>query len=449
MFVPPTISLSKARIPLGDNAIKGIAPLGLERLLDACRLNNSALWCVSQTLFRAGVLVPRSKLKTAAIEQRIETISHLYPVNDKAKAFGVAVHERENIRGFHVMGDDIDIAKLWASLYLYAEGIKGWDVPAKAMCWTACVPGTVYVPYIDIDERGTEDDFHRVWTTRITPTITCIQKALTEITTTQRPLVFFNKREDNELWKYSFHIHWPGFGVDNITKWKDFVLAIPELPRKLGWKKIGSSWQVHSDEKSSIIDPAVYGGRRQLFRGPFCGKNDNQNAAMTPCHVLKNPATEQYEFIRKEYTPEIMVKAIMGARIARSPSEVTMLTFQGGQKTYGPREIDDNAISVHEVSIDQQEKPSALVDFMMPFFTNWVLPRWQQRRHKEMLSLSVRGAVVPTRNLKIAKNEAANRPGVRFMQIEGDTFCEYDEAHIHTRSVAPVGIIVDFSDCTI
>lgn len=449
-FEPSPPKADKSRIQLGANAARGINPLGLERLLDACKLNNSALWCVSQTFFRAGVLVPRTKLTTAAIEARIETISHLYPVNDKVRALGIVAHEKENknLRGFHILGDDHDIAKLWAALYLHEEGVKGWDVQYRAMCWTASAPGTVYVPYIDLDERGLENDFDRVWVTRVVPTTKAIQKAFENITTTQRPLIFFNYRQDDLLWKYSFHIHWPGFGVENIMQWKEFVLLIEDLPRKLIWTKKGDSWQVKTDEKNSIIDPAVYGGRRQLFRGPFCGKNDLPGAVMLPCCVRQNPETLKHEFVKGDFDKVAIIKAVLGARIVRWPSEVTLLVFKS-QKVFGAIRTEEFNPDSPSVSLSSAETSSPLFDFIMPIFLATILPRWQQRRKNILLSLCAQGAVVPIFPLKIIKNEPGNKPGVRFLKIEGDSFCEFDENHVHTQNMNSVGINVDFASCTI
>ncbi len=455
----PVVDRRVAKISFGDAAKKGIAPLGLEYVLNACNLNNPALWCTSRPLLGHGVLCPKAKLSTAAIEQRIEAVAHLYPVTNKERALGVATHERDNLRGFHLIGDDDDIAALWASLYMYEEGIREWDVPGKAVCWTAMAPGCVYVPYLDIDEKGTEGDFHRVWTQRVGPTIACIQKALAVLPDLTRdggglpvPLIFFNTRRDGELWKFSFHVHWPTLGVSNINEWKAFLLSISELPRKLVWVHRDERWHVTEDPKTPIFDPAVYGGQRQLFRGPFCGKGGNVGAALLPCAMKTNDAGE-YEFIPKKYSASEIKSYILRARIARWSVGLIMIGFSG-RVCVGVPSLTDSEIVPPALAprMAQQSVGNSgdLLDFVMPFFTLFILPRWQLKRKQDSLRLNTMGAQVPTKNIKITKDTAhRTRPGCRYMSVESDTFCSIDPAHVHTRSAAPIGLLVDFVRCTI
>lgn len=436
-----------------NNGSQGAKPLGLEALLDTCNLNNSALWCTSQAFFRNGVLVPRAKLTTPAIEQRLSSISQLYPINEGSRALGMAVHEKENLRGFHMFGDDDDIARLWASLYLQDEAVRGWDVVQKAMCWTASAPGTVFVPYIDLDEKGTEDDFHRVWTTRVLPTIQAIQRELRVVVPDEaidiRPVIFFNFREAAELYKFSFHLHWPALGIENIMHWKNFLLEIVDMPRKHLWVKKGGGWEVKHDDKAPIWDPAVYSGRRQLFRGPFCGKGDNRSAFMVPCAVQE--VRGLWEPVFREYDHATIVRAVLNARIAKWPDGLTMLTLAAPPSrsvpVRGAREEED-AGGYPSLGISAAEQ-SPLMDFVSPFLFKSILPKWQVMRQKLAFALGARGAVVPVQNLRVSRNIPGNRGGVRFLAIEGDTFCETDPAHVHTQSHGVVGIEIDFTRCTI
>ena len=460
-FVPPPQKAPRARVSFnGDNGKQGAKPLGLEALLDTCNLNNAALWCTSQAFFRNGVLVPRAKLTTPAIEQRLSCISQLYPINDKARSLGMAVHEKENLRGFHLFGDDDDIAKLWSSLYLQDEAVRGWDVNQKAMCWTASAPGTVFVPYLDLDEKGAMEDFHRVWTTRVLPTVITIQRELRVVVVDGainiQPVVFFNFRPIGELYKFSFHLHWPSLGVENIMHWKSFLLGISDMPRRHVWtKKLTvsalekTSWEVKDDDKTPIWDPAVYGGRRQLFRGPFCGKGDSAAAVMIPCAIREVAGV--WEPIFKEYDHAAIVRAILNARIAKWPEGLTMLSLTSVPRSvpvHGwAREEEDPAV-YPSLGVSAEEQ-SPLMDFVNPFLFSTILPKWQAKRRQCAFALGVRGAVVPTENLRISKNVASERAGVRFLAIEGDTFCEMDPAHVHTQSHGVIGIEVDFTRCTI
>lgn len=448
LFAPGTSpSSSSKRIDFVDrDGLNGFSPWGVQALLDACKLNSPTLWLNSRVLFRRGVIVPRSKLTTAAIEGRIAAISHLYPVNDMTKRFGVAAHEREgNLRGFHVLGDDEDIARLWAAMYLNEDGVKGWDVYTRAMCWTAMAPGTVYVPYVDLDEQGLEGEFDRVWRLRVLPTMSAINVALRPLVGSCKARVFVNVRPNGPLWKYSFHIHWPSLGVENVMHWKNFLLSLPDIPKKFVWSKTenGVSWQVSANEAAPIWDLAVYGGSRQLFRGPFCGKNNDAAAVMRPC-VVEEVGGVCRLAPHTAPTMEYVVAAVLDARIARWPTGLTMLRTGVYSAPMS---------SVREQKFEVAARPSAaipsradcdIMEFVMPFFMTEILPKYQAMRSRMLHNLHVKGAVVPVSSLSLSKNVAGHSPGVRYMSVEGDTFCEMDEKHVHTKGKGKIGLIVDF-----
>ncbi len=437
----------------GEFGRRGAAPLGMEHVLNACNLNNSSMWLLSKALTRYGVISPKPKLKIDSIEYKLNAISHMYPVNEQTRALGVAVHENKNLRGFHLFGDDDDIASIWADLYTYEINIKQWDVGAKAMCWTAMAPGTVYIPYMDIDERGMKDDFDRVWRDRVSPTIQCTNKALTSSQGGEyHALVFFNCREQGELWKYSFHIHWPKIAVADINQWKQFLHSLSDMPRKLDWVQNQGRWTVTENSRLPIFDPAVYGGRRQLFRGPFCGKEGNLAAVMTPCAMIERGG--KYEFVPKKYDAVAIKKNILMARIARYPcSDLILLSFSGGciaAPSVRPlRDLDETPL-LPEVMSGLDTKYAKLVDFAMPFFISTVLPLWQKRRFHDAALVRGRGGVVPVKDILITKNiPHRERPAVRFMSVANDTFCYMDNDHVHRRSPTAIGLVVDFANATI
>lgn len=443
----------KTRVELGVFAQRGPRPLGWEKMLDACNLNNSSMWCASLSLFSYGVLVPRPKFKTETNDYRIGLISNLYPVNDKVKALGVALHEKENLRGFTMVGDDLDIASFWAAMYEGETAVRGWDVVTKAMCWTASAPGTVFVPYVDFDEKGGPDDFHRVYTERFLPAVALIQANMPASVTAdeKRAVVFFNSREDGPLWKYSFHVHWPSLGVENIMDWKRFLLSISDMPRKLIWKKEGERWLVTTDERISMFDPAVYGGRRQLFRGPFCGKMDNASAVMTPLCPAQGP-DGRFHAMRRSFTRDEMEKYILQARIARWPTGLVMLNFQitlaGPGSVLSPDKEVQHERPPFVVAV---EKETPMTIFLEPLLRHFILPKWQEKRKRSLLALNAKGAVVPVSNLVISRNVAhPTKPGVRHLTVDGDTFCLMDTDHVHTRARRDVvGISIDFMKATI
>lgn len=435
---------------VNEHRTRGFAPVGVEAMLDATKMNNASLWLNSQSLSSFGVLVPRSKATTNLIESRIELLSGHYPINNSRHAMGVATHETTTIRGFHILGDDEDIANLWANLYSYDCSIRGWDVPANAMCWTAMAPTTVYVPYLDLDERDEDGQFHRVWETRVRPTVALIHKALSSRVEGVKTTIFFNCRPDGKLFKYSFHIHWPQIGVDNIMHWKNFLLQLSDLPRKLIWTLKEGKWDVQEDVKKPIFDPAVYSGRRQLFRGPFCGKTGKLDAVMLPCVLQKVDGI--FKFQKNEYSKADMITHILSARIARTACGLTMLEFAPPVPvTIKPMAIPVERDAAEDVTLPppEEDRECPVARFATPFFVHNILPKWQLRRHKDLMSVQAGGATVPTNKLTLGKNTNGRRAGERFYSVVGDTFCEMDDAHVHSRSRDVIGIVVNYFKCTI
>ena len=453
VFVPGGKSRS-TKLDFGSFGKVGAKPLGMEAILDSCGLNSVNQWCSSMSLFRFGVIAPRPKTSTEACEKRIEQLSNLYPVNNRQKALGVALHEKEgnNLRGFTLIGDDDDIANLWMNLYCGEVGVRGWDLSTRAMCWTASAPGTVFVPYVDLDEKGTKDDFDRVYHQRLLPTLAAIQSKIPVASNDQKKgVIFFNCRQSGELYKFSFHIHWPQLGVHNIMDWKRFLLGIEDLPRKLVWAKEGEKWVVVADDSTSIVDPAPYGGRRQLFRGPFCGKNGDPGAVMIPLITTQTPDGKT-GFVKKHFDKHLIIQYILDARIAKWPAGLTILDFQHSRVNM---QIGGAAEQVAPPppprAIIMPERESPLMQFITPLLLNAILPKWQEKRKADLSALNARGAVVPVTNLVISKNVPHTaKSGVRRISIQGDTFCEMDANHVHSKAGKDViGLTIDFIKGTI
>ena len=454
-----TAPRAKVPIDFGPFHEKGMQPLGLKSVLDTANLNVAGMWMTSVTLFRYGVIAPRTTVPQKTIELRIDTIDQRYPMVAGGKMLGVAVHEtakggergaqgETTMRGLHVIGDDDCIARLWADMWEGAAGIRGFDMTYRSMCWTALAPSTVFVPYIDIDEKGTDEhDLTRVLEERVCPTIEIIERGMTGPKDRQ---IFFNFRKTEDgLMKFSFHVHWWTSGIANIHSWKAFLSTLHELPRKLAWKQSAEKWTVQAEEQKPIVDLAVYGGKRQLFRGPFCGKHSATNTVLQPVIIKKAAAAEGGTLRCFPDHSASTSEFIMRARIARSQKGLHMINNLGS--THPTSLAPTNSPSQPLESAENAATTHALLNFLTPLLQHDVLPAWQKFREKSLRdSKHARGAVVPTTNLKIIKNESnKKKQGVRHIQIEGDTFCEMDPSHCHTKSKNAIGIVVDLIKCTI
>lgn len=454
-------------IDFGTYGTTGVVPFGVEWLLETAALNREGLWRHSSELWAHGVLCPRTETSDKTVDKRIATISQHYPANGKTKFLGVAVHERKLrgqgtnylFRGDHLMGDCVNIAEMWADLYM--KPAMGWEVRKEALCWSGLAPGSVFVPYIDLDERAPIGCFSNVWRDRVVPTVSAINAAITKLgVKVDRTPVFMNIRDITDkpgLAKYSFHVHWPSFGIRSIGTWKTFLASLEDLPRALDWKQDEGKW--HSEPNNSpIVDMAVYGGQSQLFRGPFCGKRGDSSAVMYPVIVTPGGGNE-YCF---EYHNETtgcdrvkMVNHILDARITAYPTDVKILDIPDciirpvsstmpRVASVRSRECTEPSIAPMDPTVDNIHR------FIKPFLERFILPEWQAFRHHMLMNAGgVAGAVVPTANLVINHERKAERRGRAFFSVEGDTFCECDPHHIHTANPGKIGLVLDYVRSTI
>lgn len=447
---------------------RGVHPIGIAGLLDACGLNKENLWQRSRGLLAAGVLCPRAALTNDAVEKRINEISQRYPLNDKSKAMGVLVREKRLrgkgvylFRGDHVIGDCKDLAAFWVDLYLGNTTVPDWTIRGEAMCWSGLTPGNVFVPYVDLDECAPTGSFSVVWGTRVVPCVKAINDALSLLgVDSPRTIVTMNTRPSERagLDKFSFHLHWPGLGVRTIGMWKNFLATLDDLPRAVDWiiGQDGELQQTPRPGNSSLVDMAVYGGRNQLFRGPYCGKRGDLAAIMYPVSV-SDDGCGNYQYRFKDEASgasrESMIDCVLRTRITAFPSEVAILDL--------PEHVLRRNVSVPAVTLVRPacSAPSvAPMDptienihrFITPFLERFILPEWQNFRHRILVSIGgVAGAVVPTTNLVISHERQAERRGRAFFTVQGDTFCECDARHVHTASPGRIGLVVDYLRATI
>lgn len=450
---------------------KGAKPVGIAQLLNSAGLNNENQWARNREYFAHGVLVPRVALSTDHIEKMLGALSQYYPADAKShRSMGVVVHERwiqaqtrYNIRGDHLTGDDEDLARLWARAYLRLVPALGWDLGKEAMCWIGMLPGAVCVPYLDFDEYDFEDGFSRVWGSRVLPTVKIINDTLIKIgAPVGRMAVFVNVRPLDDpalagLFKFSFHVHWPEFSVASQASWKRFLLTLDDVPRKYKWDRCDGKL-AHSEACPSVplFDLGVYGGQRQLFRGPYCGKKGQHGTTMRRCVVVSDGGSG-YKLEHPPETEEILIRAILDARISVYRGALPLIDVEGPNSTLASRVshadpgmsvrvLEDGAPPVIDRSAER------VVKFCMPLFERCVLPEWQKFRHELMASIGrANGAVVPLTNLNITYHKAATRKGRVFFSVQGDTFCEMDASHCHNKrgNECKIGFAVDFLRLTI
>lgn len=453
-------------IDFGAYGERGVAPFGVKWLLDAAGCNREGLWQRSADFWAHGVMCPRTTITDDGVGRRINELAQHYPANGTTKYMGVAIHERKLgksdhylFRGDTLIGDCVDIAGLWADTYIKSR-ISGWDITREAMCWSGQAPDAVFVPYIDLDERAPSGTFSDVWHDRVLPTISVINAAIAALgIRPERTPVFMNIRDAPNspgLSKYSFHAHWPGLGIRNIGTWKAFLTNLDELPRALNWVCEEGKW--HGTPKIGnhpAVDLGVYGGKMQLFRGPFSGKRGDDAAVMLPVSVTGINGVYTFEYANHAGDRTKMISHILDARITAYPTDVKILDIPDHVTRPVARQTPRVASVSGRVCVEPSVAPmDPTIDnihrFITPFLERFILPEWQAFRHRMLVSIGgVAGAVVPTSSLVIRHERKAERRGRAFFSVAGDTFCECDAAHIHTANPGRIGLVLDYVRATI
>lgn len=430
----------------------GIKPIGLKSLLDACSLNQARIWHQSKEFFNRGVLGVPSGTTMNNLEARLEKMDRLYPFFEGAKGLGCVAHEGQhnNMRGSHMVGDDDDLANFWAFLSdkpathgSFLESTGGLN---RALLWTAMIPNTVYVPYLDIDEKSvSENDLTNLLEKRILPAITLVQKAIQKRVETEIGYqMFFGQRPIKDgLFKFSFHIHFYTVGIANIASFKQMLTEMTELPRKLNWRQNALGAWIFEEDQKPLFDLGVYSGRRQLFRGPFCGKSEDLKAVLLPVHPVRDE--NKWRLLVEE--DHNKAHYILRARIARSAVGLRMMN------TIQHVSLGDLPIHVEEkqMSSTSRQDNTTLYNFFRPLIYGSILPTWQKFRFDDLSKQTVgSGGTVPFVQLRVSKDEPGfNKVGVRYLAVEGDTYCMMDSNHFHSSSPRCVGVILDLIHCTI
>ena len=163
--------------------------------------------------------------------------------------------------------------------------------------------------------------------------------------------------------------------MENISHFKSLISNMTELPRKLVWKNNGG-WSC-AEAPGPLVDTAVYGGRKQLFRGPYCGKTGAPDAVLLPVipsciervwRLEPGGNLEKYQYILR-------------ARIARSPVGLGMVDLN-------ETKLPPSLPSIVKPLSDNQDSRAIHV-FFHPFLVHYVLPAWQRYRFQDLVNQSV------------------------------------------------------------
>jgi len=456
---PAFVSEAKAgsKINFWSSEKRGFSPMGMATLVKAAGVDKVSYWHRGKTPYLYGVLLFQPRVAQKVVDEVLARIASVYPVHEGMKRMGVIVFEKGSMRGLHAVGDYDDIVRFWCDMSTGTCAVASIDIQKDSVCWTVMNPSHYFIPYLDIDELGTANDFSNLWLKRVKVCLDLVLGMLREWQEEPVYQVFFNCRKSEKypgLYKYSYHIHFYKSLVTNINTFKSTIKKLPGMPHKREWTKTGASaYTVKEDTRGFIFDSAVYGGRKQLFRGPYCGKGGDSAAQMLPVDVLLYQGEAIGNFIGDE-DEDIRHEYIFRSRISSPLCDAAgmVLCALAGQDDVTSRI--DNA--EYQASFDQIEESSvfssssALYEFMKPIVYAEVVPAWQIRREQDAKKTGGSGWTVPTTTISIVKDiPHTSKPTVRILKVSGDTYCETDGQHYHSRNPTTVSLCVDLHKCVI
>lgn len=437
----------------------GIFPIGIKALVESAAVNKSSFFARGRTAPMYGVLMFRPRVGQASVDTAIQALYDAYPINDGIKRMGVITIEKGNLRGIHVVGDFDDLAKFWSHLYSDDIALNQTDTKKDAICWTGYGSFNQYVLYLDFDELSPRpDDFHRIYGERVKLAIDLVFDEILKHHPGARAQTFFNLRArptsthtQPRLYKYSFHVHFYNVLVQDITTFKYFLASLTQAPRKRIWKLDGNGVYQVTDDRTAIYDLSVYGGGKQLFRGPFCGKGGDQNSILRPIYVIETEGKFEVEFDEDDVDHDHRMELIFRARI-RSPL-VTAAGFKIIEFPVSPLQNftnpDNSRRQLPQLPTVRHES-CEMYNFLKPLIMSEVIPAWQRARKKIMGCLSDCVAVVPVENITISMDKMSDQSSaVRFLKVEGDTFCQSDPSHHHSRGNDVISIGLNMQTCRI
>ena len=440
---------------------RGFSPMGMAAILKAAKVDKVTYWHRGKTPYTYGVLLFQPRVNQKIVEDVISKIESVYPVHGGMKRLGVIVFEKGTMRGLHAIGDLTDLASFWTDLSIGVCSVTSVDVYKDSVCWTIMNTGDYFIPYIDIDEVGTQCDFPVLWSGRVKVCLDLVQGLLKQWNPDPVYQIYFNVRQSDKfpgLYKYSFHVHFYKCLVANINAFKEALKKISGMPFKREWSKTGpTSYSVKEDKRSFIFDSAVYGGRKQLFRGPFCGKNGNPSACMVPIDVVPDedgtPSVKTHGEDDVDARNEYILMARISSPVPRDPHSGFVVCDLGPQEDrnqYPLVHVPSDDLFTASNTIRQQTKATAAYEFWRPLLYSEVIPAWQMRRDADSRLVGGSGWTIPLKNVSISKDVVhPHKPHVRILQVAGDTYCETDSNHYHSQNQHTINICVDIQQCVI
>lgn len=301
--------------------------------------------------------------------------------------------------------------------------------------WEADHPQAMHThPYVDIDIKvNIADDFK--FDTIFSPVWELIKRMegfikensqLAEV----RVLVLMNHRQiDSRIFKWSFHLHWPQVVMTNATDLQHLMLAFNEIvPEPIPGVK--------------LVDTKTYSSANQLFRMPYCGKMGDKMAALSCISPYKDGVTGKWRFEESKRAFEDVLHD--SCTSTTTPSKYTHVIYTRIQRSVGRRLQGVQGMVLPDV--EDNKAYSRWMNFWKPVLLLFVVPNFIKFRQEQ----AKRHGVVCSFPNEVAKNTRILRlerwPASFRLEIEGDTYCEYDNGvtpFVHSYASNSTTYVVD------
>jgi len=272
-------------------------------------------------------------------------------------------------------------------------------------------------PYMDIDiktpvgECKFNDVFKPVW--EAIKLMEEIIKKGTNITEVQVLVLMNTRLAGDGMTKWSFHLHWPQIVVVSMTELAQLVAEVgSRVPKQ------------HNGQP--LLDTKPYAAHNQLFRMPYCGKMGEGGSSLEPIVPYKDTEAAGWRYRECKQT---MASVLNQSCITTPfPEKYTTLTVVGVSRPIS--QMPAPMIGVVAPSVDNRADFNKWMDFWRPVLTTMVVPNFIRFRETMAEKLDVRCSFPSTDTVKIRSIMRLSRFPASFrLEVDGDTFCEYDHGH--------------------
>jgi hypothetical protein len=254
-------------------------------------------------------------------------------------------------------------------------------------------------------------------------------KERTNITAVVCRVFHNNRRLDETMEKWSFHLHWPQVIMKNHTDLHALMMQFnKELPNQPNGKP--------------LLDTSVYSGPGQLFRLPACGKDGDSTAVFKEVEEVKDGRWVVSQRPVQDQLADAWTHT-------NDPSGFVELVHDKTQRCEG--QVEPTTTGIVPIELEDLDALEDILGFYGPVFSKFLVPNFIRFRQGQAKELGVACAWPDLANPDklVLKIERLEGHSMSFrITINGDTFCEYDHGstpHAHDFKFSKVSYVVDLN----